>query len=123
MLALFAFLKAPWVELNLLTPLAGIQEAFARAGLSGPPRVSVTLDCAGADVMALCAGALLAFPVSWSRRLLAVGLSFLWILWLNSLRVAVLERAAGSTWFESLHLYVLPAVLQLAAAGYVFAWI
>ncbi len=123
MLALFAFLKAPWVELNLLTPLAAIQEAFARAGLTGPPRVSVTLDCAGADVMALCAGALLAFPVSWPRRLLAAALSFLWVLLLNSLRIAVLERTAGSTLFELLHLYVLPALLQLAAAAYVFAWI
>ena len=49
---LFALLRAPWTEAHLLGPLAGAQEAAARYGLSGPARVTVTLDCAGADVMA-----------------------------------------------------------------------
>ncbi len=123
MLGLFAFLRAPWVESQILTPLAGFQEVVARLGLDRPPRVLVTLDCAGADVMALCAGALLAFPVAWSRRLVVASLSLVWILLLNSLRIGVLERVAGTVAFDPLHLYVLPILIQLGAAGYVFGWI
>ena len=45
------------------------------------------------------------------------------ILGLNTVRIGTLGRAAASpAWFNALHLYVWPAVLTLAIAGYVFAW-
>jgi exosortase/archaeosortase family protein len=107
---------------RLLGLLAFAQEMLAPRGVAGPSRVAVTLDCSGADVMALCAGVLLAFPAPWARRLLAAAGSLAFVLLLNSVRIAVLERAAGSPAFDLLHLYLLPALLQLAAAGYVFGW-
>ena len=45
------------------------------------------------------------------------------ILGLNTLRIATLGRAAASpAWFYALHVYVWPAVLTLAIAGYVLGW-
>ncbi|HSL21564.1 MAG TPA: archaeosortase/exosortase family protein, partial [Vicinamibacterales bacterium] len=45
------------------------------------------------------------------------------ILGLNTLRIGTLGRAAASPeWFNTLHVYVWPAVLTLAIAGYVFTW-
>lgn len=123
MLGLFGILRSTWAGSHILEPLAGFQEAIARYGLTGPPRVLVTLDCAGADLIALCAGALLAFPVAWARRCVAVAVSVAWILILNSLRIGVLERAAETSAFELLHLFVLPLLIQLGAAACVFGWI
>ena len=45
------------------------------------------------------------------------------ILILNTLRIGTLGQAAASPkWFNILHLYIWPAVLLLAIAGYVFMW-
>ncbi len=45
------------------------------------------------------------------------------ILGINTLRIGTLGLAASSPgWFNALHVYVWPAILTLAIAGYVFAW-
>jgi hypothetical protein len=45
------------------------------------------------------------------------------ILSLNTIRIGMLGRAAASPrWFEALHVYIWPAVLTLAIAGFVFTW-
>ena len=45
------------------------------------------------------------------------------IIGLNIVRIGTLGRAAASPeWFNTLHLYIWPAVLMLAIAGYVFGW-
>ena len=46
-------------------------------------------------VVALCMGAILAYPVAWSRRLAGAGLGLALILGLNTVRIGTLGRAAG----------------------------
>lgn len=123
-LGVFALLRLPWIEAHLVLPVVRAQGAAA-VRLVGAPAlpVEVTLACSGADVIALCLGAILAYPVAWSRRLAGAGLGLALILGLNTLRIGTLGRAAASpAWFDALHLYLWPAALTLAVAGYVFAW-
>ena len=73
--------------------------------------------------VALCLGAVLAYPVKWRTRLAGAGGGAALILGLNTLRIGTLGRVAASpAWFNALHVYVWPAVLTLAIAGYVFGW-
>ena len=121
---LFAVLGSPWVESRLVLPLTQAQKEAADyyGGRPATP-VAATLECSGADVLALCLGAILACPVSWRRRLAGATLGVALVVALNTVRIATLGHAAGSpALFETLHLQVWPAVLVLATAGYVFAW-
>jgi exosortase/archaeosortase family protein len=123
-LGIFALLRLPWIEAHLVLPVVRAQGAAA-VRLVGAPvlPVEVTLACSGADVIALCLGAILAYPVAWSARVMGAGLGVALILGLNTLRIGTLGRAAASpAWFDALHLYVWPAALTLAVAAYVFAW-
>jgi exosortase/archaeosortase family protein len=123
-LGLFALLRLPWIENHVVLPVVRAQGAAA-VQLVGAPvlPVDVTLACSGADVIALCVGAIVAYPVAWKKRLLGAGLGLTLILALNTLRIGTLGRAAASpAWFDALHLYIWPAALTLAVAVYVFAW-
>jgi len=123
-LGLFGLLRWGWVETYGLLPLTRLQGRLA-AGLWGTPAlpVEVTLACSGADTMALCLGAILAYPANWRMRLAGAGGGLGLILGLNTLRIGTLGRVAASpAWFEALHVYLWPAVLTLAVAGYVFTW-
>jgi exosortase/archaeosortase family protein len=121
-LGIFGLLRLPWTEAQLVLPLTRLQGALA-SHLFGTPTLSVeiTLACSGADAMALCLAAVLAYPVTWRTRLAGAGGGAALILGLNTLRIGTLGRASP-TWFNALHVYVWPAVLTLAIAGYVFAW-
>jgi exosortase/archaeosortase family protein len=95
---------------------------FAATPLPGLP-VDVTLACSGADATALCLAAVIAYPATWRMRLAGGGAGLALILSLNTLRIGTLGRAVASpAWFNTLHVYVWPAVLTLAIAGYVFGW-
>jgi len=121
---LFGLLRLNWTEAHAVLPLTRAQAAVA-AGLFGASAlpVEVTLACSGADALALCLGAVLAYPVRWRTRLAGAGAGAALILGLNTLRIGTLGRAVESpAWFTALHVYVWPAVLTLAIAGYVFAW-
>lgn len=123
-LAIFGALRLPWTEAQIVLPLTLTQGEVA-VRLFGAPAlpVAVTLACSGADALALCVGAVLAYPVRWSARLAGVIGGIALILLLNTLRIGTLGMVAASpTWFEALHVYLWPAVLTLAIAGYVFAW-
>jgi exosortase/archaeosortase family protein len=123
-LGFFGLLRLSWTEAHVLLPLTRVQGRLA-AGLLGTPTlpVEVTLACSGADALALCLGAVLAYPVSWRTRLAGAGGGVALILGLNTLRIGTLGRVAASPeWFDTLHVYVWPAVLTLGIAGYVFAW-
>jgi exosortase/archaeosortase family protein len=64
-----------------------------------------------------------AYPVAWRTRLAGAGGGAAVIVGLNIVRIGTLGRVAGSpAWFDALHLYLWPAVLSLAIAGYVFWW-
>jgi exosortase/archaeosortase family protein len=123
-LGLFGLLWLSWIEAHVVLPLTRAQATLA-AGLFGIPAVpvAVTLACSGTDALALCLGAVLAYPVKWRSRLAGAGGAAALILGLNVLRIGTLGRAAASpAWFDTLHVYVWPAVLTLAIAGYAFAW-
>jgi exosortase/archaeosortase family protein len=124
-LGLFSLLRLPWVTAHILLPITQWQ-GQAGAALIGPSSVpvEVTLACSGADALALCAAAIAAYPSRWRMRLLGIGGGTALILTLNTIRIGTLGRAAASPgWFDALHVYVWPAALTLAIAGYVFAWI
>ena len=111
-------------ESHAVLPFTRVQAAVA-AGLFGGSAlpVEVTLACSGADALALCLGAVLAYPVQWRSRLAGAAGGAGLILGLNTLRIGTLGRVSASpAWFNTLHVYVWPAVLALAIAGYVFAW-
>lgn len=123
-LGFFGLLRLNWTEAHAVLPFTRVQAAVA-VGLFGTSAlpVEVTLACSGADALALCLGAVLAYPVKWRTRLAGAGGGAALILGLNTFRIGTLGRvAASSAWFNTLHVYVWPAVLTLAIAGYVFAW-
>jgi exosortase/archaeosortase family protein len=123
-LALFGLIRLSWIEAHALLPFTRVQAAAA-ATLFGPSSapVEVTLACSGADALALCVGAILAYPVRWRRRLAGAAAGAAMILALNTLRIGTLGQAAASpAWFNALHVFVWPALLTLAIAAYVFTW-
>jgi exosortase/archaeosortase family protein len=123
-LGLFGLLRSPWVQSHALLPVTQAQARVATGlfGASSLP-VEVTLACSGADATALCLAAVLAYPANWRMRLAGGGAGLALILSLNTLRIGTLGRVAASpAWFNTLHVYVWPAVLTLAIAGYVFGW-
>jgi exosortase/archaeosortase family protein len=123
-LAFFGVLRLNWTEAHAVLPFTRAQAAVAVGmfGTSALP-VAVTLECSGADALALCLGAILAYPVKWRTRLAGAGAGVALILALNTVRIGTLGRAAASpAWFNALHVHVWPALLTLAIAAYVFAW-
>jgi len=123
-LAFFGLVRLAWFESHAVLPFTQWQGRVATVGFGAPPLpVDVTLACSGADAIALCAGAILAYPVGWGRRLAGAAGGIALILGLNTVRIGTLGRAAGSpSWFDALHLYIWPAILVIAVAGYAFAW-
>ena len=108
---MFGLLRLNWTEAHAVLPFTRLQAAAA-VGLFGTPStpVEVTLACSGADALALCLGAILAYPVTWRTRLAGAAGGAALILGLNTLRIGTLGRAAASpAWFNALHVYVWPA--------------
>ena len=123
-LIFFGLLRLPWTEAHGVLPITRAQAAVA-VGLFGASAlpVEVTLACSGADALALCLGAILAYPVEWRRRLAGAAGGAGLILGLNTVRIGTLGRVAASpAWFDALHIYVWPGVLTIVIAGYVFGW-
>ncbi len=121
---MFGFLRSPWVERGFVVPITQFQQRAAEF-YAGPPSasISVTAECSGTDVLALCLAAILAWPVSWRARLKGAAGGITLVLVLNTLRIATLgQTAASPALFQTLHLQIWPAILILATSGYVFAW-
>ena len=74
---LFGLMRLPWVERALLTPFAEVQQRVADQ-LTGAPSDLVYADasCSGGDPLALCAGAIFAFPATWGARLRGAAVGF-----------------------------------------------
>lgn len=123
-LGLFALLRLPWIETHGVLPVTRIQGQLAAtlSGVTALP-VDVTLACSGTDVLAMCLGAILAYPARWRMRLAGATGGLVFVLAVNVVRIATLGRAVASpSLFDTLHLYVWPAALALSAAAYVFLW-
>jgi exosortase/archaeosortase family protein len=123
--ALFALLRMPWVASGVITPLTALQGDIAvwYAGTRYELPVAITQECSGADALAFCFGAIVAFPVSWRRRLVGVAGAFAVIVPLNVARIGTLVAASPhAELFRALHLYIWPATIALAAAAYFASW-
>ena len=121
---LFGLMRLPWVERVVLTPFAGVQQRVADQ-LTGAPSDLVYADasCSGGDPLALCAGAIFAFPATWGARLRGAAVGFTLITAANVVRLGNLSLVAeDKALLDLLHVYVWPAVLILIAAGFVYAW-
>src|SRR5205085_3831504 len=70
----------------------------------------------------LCFGVLLAFPVSWSRRLIGLAGALAIILTLNTLRIVSLLAASSPRLVQNLHVVVWPIGIVFALALYVAWW-
>jgi exosortase/archaeosortase family protein len=123
-LGLFGTMRLAWFEAHAVLPLTQIQGRVAERWFgTSPLPIEVTLACSGADALALCAGAILAYPARWNARIGGAAGGIGLVLLLNTIRIGTLGRAvAAPAWFEALHVYIWPALLTLAIAGYVFAW-
>ena len=123
-LGLFGLMRLGWVERSLLTPFARIQQQVADQ-LTGAPSDLVYADasCSGGDPMALCAGAILAFPGARGARLRGAALGLLAITLLNVVRLGHLSLVATDrALLELLHVHIWPGILIIATAAYVFHW-
>ena len=121
---LFGLMRLPWVERVLLTPFAAVQQRVADQ-LTGAPSDLVYADasCSGGDPLALCAGAMLAFPATWGARLRGAAIGFTVITAVNIVRLGNLSLVAeNKALLDLLHVYVWPGILILVAAGFVYAW-
>jgi len=123
-LGLFGLVRLSWFEALAVLPLTRLQTHVADLTFGPAVRpIDVTLACSGADALALCAGAILAYPAAWRTRVAGATGGVLLILAINTARIGTLGRAAASPGlFDALHVYVWPATLMLAIAGYVFVW-
>jgi exosortase/archaeosortase family protein len=123
-LGLFGLFRLPWIAAHILLPVTARQAAAATA-LLGPSSlpIEVTLACSGADALALCFAAILAYPARWTARAAGLALGAAGLLTLNTVRIGTLGRVAASPRvFDALHLYIWPAALTIAVAAFVFGW-
>jgi hypothetical protein len=99
-LGFFGLLRLNWTEAHLVLPLTRIQARLA-VGLFGTPGspVEATLACSGTDALALCLGAIVAYPVTWRSRLAGCCGGAALILGLNTLRIGTLGLVASSALF------------------------
>lgn len=123
-LLLLGVLRSPWVQQHLLVPFAGLQKGLACL-VVGEPRapLAVGTSCSGADAIALCIGAVLAFPAPWRRRLTGCLAGLAVIATVNTVRLGNLAVVAGDRrLFEPLHLIVWPTLVVLAGVGFFLVW-
>lgn len=122
---LFGLVRLAWVDAHLVGALVEFQKAIVYwYGTTPHPGVVVTSSCSGADVMALCAGTILAYPAPARRRLSGLVLGIGLILAANAVRIASLHAAASTpATMQVLHEFVWPTVLTIGVATYVALWI
>ena len=121
---LFGLMRLGWVESNLLTPFAQLQQRVAEQ-LMGVKSGMLYADasCSGGDPMALCMGAIFAYPAAWGSRLQGAAVGLAAITAVNVVRLGSLSMVAENrTLLDVLHLYVWPGILIVVAAAYVYRW-
>ncbi len=124
-LGLFGLIRLAWVDQHLIASLVEFQKSVVFwYGTTPNAAITVNSSCSGADVMALCAGVLLAYPIAWTRRIAGAILGLGLILSLNVVRIASLYAVASSpATLDLFHLYIWPAILTFVTVVFVFLWI
>jgi S-adenosylmethionine decarboxylase len=124
-LVLFGLIRLAWVDQHVIGALISFQTSIIYwYGTTPNPALLVNASCSGADVMALCAGVTLAYPVAWRRRLAGAAIGLAIILTINAVRIAALHAVAGDrATLDLMHVYVWPAILMMVTVAYVFVWI
>jgi S-adenosylmethionine decarboxylase len=124
-LVLFAILRLAWVDQHVVGALVEFQKRLVFwYGTTPRPGIVVASSCSGADVMALSAGIILAYPAAWRRRIIGALIGFGVILGVNAVRIASLYAVASRpATLELLHLYVWPGIFILVTVAYVALWI
>jgi len=86
--------------------------------------VEIAHGCDAIQICALYSSAVVAFPVSWRRRLWGLGLGVSWLQLLNQVRIVslVLIGPAWPSYFETVHFKVWPSVLIVLTVGSWIAW-
>jgi exosortase/archaeosortase family protein len=122
--SLLWLIRLPAIERALIQPLTALQGRIALwyTGSATLP-VTVTLACSGADVLAVCLAATLAYPLPWTRRIAGALGGALLVLSLNTVRIGILAHAVGSPWFTLLHEHILPALLVLSVVLWLVLWL
>ena len=121
---LFGLMRFGWVQQSLLTPFAQLQQRVAEQ-LTGVTSNLLYADasCSGGDPMALCMGAIFAYPAAWGSRLRGAAVGLAAITALNVARLGSLSMVAENrALLDILHLYVWPGILIIAAVVYVYGW-
>ena len=96
-LGFFGLIRLAWFEAHAILPLTHLEAAIAQRGFGLPVApIEITLACSGADALALCVGAILAYPTRWQMRLAGAAGGIGLILALNIVRIGTLGRAAAS---------------------------
>ena len=110
---LLGILRLPWAQTHLLLPYTSFQAGVAERLLGEKLRVVVAVNCSGSDAMAVCLGAILAFPVPWYRRLAAAAGGLAMITVVNTVRLAHLSRVVDDReLFDLLHRQIWPALID-----------
>jgi len=124
-LLFLGLMRLEWVERTLLLPFTNSQADLAEwLGWTRSTLVVVDLSCSGSDVLAMCLGAIAAYPVSIRARLLGAVVGVVLIIAVNTARIGTLwHMAAEKVWFDTMHVYVWPAILMIVVLVYLLAWI
>lgn len=119
-----AVLANAHVEAAVVVPFSQWQgDLAARYVVGGPLAINMVPGCSGLDVMALCVAALLSYPIVWRRRLIGAALGVALLLVLNVVRISALAVASETPAFQTMHVYVWPALLVGATLAWIAVWI
>ena len=124
-LAFLGLMRLRWVEQALLLPFTRAQAVMAeKLGWTPAENTIVDLSCSGSDVIAMCLGAIIAYPVSVRARVLGCIGGLALIVTVNTARIGTLWHMwAEKEWFEIMHVYVWPAILMVVVLVYLLGWI
>lgn len=117
-----AFVSA-WVA-NLLSPGESIHAAGTFV-IGDRGSVDVSKGCEGVEVVLILTAAMLAYPMSWRRRLLGVATGVLFVYVINLVRIVglFLVICSRAEWFDTAHVGVGQGIVVLLAVCFFMAWI
>jgi len=123
----FRFLmhETAWITYEILRPFAtDLQLSGSLVYFDGFP-YRVVLECTGVYEMLIFGAAVLAFPASWTKKAIGIGLGFPLLYVFNVVRILFLA-VVGAYWrdlFEFMHIYFWQATLILFITSVWLLWI